>query len=322
MLIKRLSSGGIIANYRCSAACGHCVYGCSPSAEAGYMDMACVARLAVRLRSLGCSRLHIGGGEPFLEWAKLVTLIRAMRANGLSVDYIETNASWISGDCERDRKILNEVMNAGGNCIMVSADPFHVEFVPFWKNKALIDLLKSMRVPHFVWQDRYLPMLLSLDPHKKYDTEALRDVLGYDATAKCATEYGMRFNGRALNLLRKQEKLPPHRFFAPCPELLNTNHFHVDFLGNYVPPGCTGLGIAIDDIGKALDPSAYPVISRLLSGGVGELYSYAMTLGYNPKPEGYVSKCELCFDLRKFLINETEIIHNDLTPKSFYKQDY
>ncbi len=33
MPINKLSSGGMIANYKCPAACGHCMYGCSPDAQ-------------------------------------------------------------------------------------------------------------------------------------------------------------------------------------------------------------------------------------------------------------------------------------------------
>jgi hypothetical protein len=64
------------------------------------------------------------------------------------------------------------------------------------------------------------------------------------------------------------------------------------------------------------------VISRLLSGGVGRLYAYAEGLGYTAKPGGYVSKCELCFDIRKFLISKDREAYPDLAPQSFYEQDF
>jgi len=123
--IQRLSSGGIIANYRCPAACGHCLYGCSPQAEHGYMDEATAIKVCENLRRLGCRGVHIGGGEPFLSPDGLVDLIRIIRGGGLQLDYIETNAAWITEDNDNNRRILSSVVNAGGNCIMVSADPFH-----------------------------------------------------------------------------------------------------------------------------------------------------------------------------------------------------
>ena len=130
MPIRRLYSGGIIANYQCPAACGHCLYGCSPEAQPGYIDEATAARLCEALRRMGCRGLHIGGGEPFLNVEGLAGLVKAINGSGIGLDYIETNAAWITDDDERNRRILSDVANAGGGCIMVSADPFHVEFVP------------------------------------------------------------------------------------------------------------------------------------------------------------------------------------------------
>ena len=323
MPISRLSSGGIIANYQCPAACGHCLYGCSPTAQPGYMDEATAAKLCEKLRRLGCRSLHIGGGEPFLNVEGVVGLIKAIRKSGMHLDYIETNAAWITGDDARNRKMLNDVVSAGGDCIMVSADPFHIEFIPFWKPQKLLRLLQSMGISHFIWQERYWPLLEQLDQNKKYDGQALREIFGYDLQHQCAKEYGMRFHGRALNLLRKYgEKkaitLPP----GPCTQMHDTSHFHVDYLGRYIPPGCTGMGILLDDMSKGLDPACYPVLSRLFAKGLGELLSYAQGLGYKLDPEGYVSKCELCFDIRKFLIISDRQGHPDLTPERFYSQDF
>ncbi|MCL1854246.1 MAG: radical SAM protein [Clostridia bacterium] len=321
--MKCLASGGIIANYLCPASCGHCLYGCSPAAEPGYIDEATAENLCGHLRRLGCSGLHIGGGEPFLDVNRLRKLIQIITKSGLPVDYIETNAAWISGDDERNRRITADVIHAGGNCIMVSADPFHVEFIPFWKPKALIRILREMGIPHFVWQERYLPMLHRLDPHQVYDGIALRGLFGYDVISRCAREYGMNFNGRALNLLRKLgSRKDAREFTGPCAELCSTSHFHVDFLGRYIPPGCTGIGILMEDVGKELDPARYPTISRLLSGGVSCLLEYARKLGYKAAPDGYASKCELCFSIRKYLAASAGQGHLDLTPEYFYHQNF
>ena len=88
MPISRLSSGGLIANYKCPASCGHCLYGCSPNAEAGYIDEDTAVKLCEKLRRLGCRSLHIGGGEPFLDVSRLVKLIKAIIGSGISIDYL------------------------------------------------------------------------------------------------------------------------------------------------------------------------------------------------------------------------------------------
>jgi hypothetical protein len=322
-MISRLSSGGIIANYKCPAACGHCLYGCSNNAEPGYMDEATAVRVCERLCQLGCRSVHIGGGEPFLNPGGLITLIKVIIDSGLQLDYIETNAAWMTGDDDRNRQILSDVVKVGGDCIMVSADPFHVEFIPFWKPLALIRLLRQTGTQHFIWQERYLPLLQKLDPQKTYDSKALEAIFGYDVTGKCALEYGMSFNGRALNLLRKYGKKKPAKvLMEECPELYNTSHFHVDYFGRYIMPGCTGMGILIEDVGKELDPAKYPVMSRLFNGGVSELLSYAQKLGYSLESDGYYSKCELCFHIRKYLISVNRESHPDLTPGDYYRQGF
>jgi len=256
MQIHHLSSGGIIANYQCPASCGHCLYGCSPKAEPGYIAEATAKKLCEALRRFGCYSVHIGGGEPFINVDGLIGLIRAVQQSGVEVEYIETNAAWITGDEKHDMSTLTQVMEAGGNCIMVSADPFHVEFIPFWKPAALIQLLEKMNIPHFIWQQRYLPLLSRLDSHKLYNSDELSQSAGYDVISKCAHEYGMRFNGRALNLLKSmgiQKPVDELLSSVPCDELHNTGHFHMDFTGRYIPPGCTGMGILIEDLGIKLD---------------------------------------------------------------------
>ena len=322
MPIHRLSSGGIIANYQCPAACGHCLYGCSPSAQPGFIDEAAAENVCETLRHMDCRSLHIGGGEPFLDVAGLVGLVKVIRGSGIKLDYIETNAAWITHDDAHNRRVLREVVNAGGDCIMVSADPFHIEFIPFWKPQKLLELMCGMGISHFVWQERYWPLLARLNPEMTYDGQALCDFFGCDLQQKCAAEYGMRFGGRALNLLRKHgTKKAITVLQAPCAELQNTSHFHVDFMGHYIPPGCTGMGILLEDLGEALDPAKYPVLSRLMEQGLDGLLQYAQDLGFVLDENGYVSKCELCFALRKYLVR-----HNtptpDLTPASFYQQDF
>ena len=61
----KLFHGGIMANYRCTAACRHCLYACSPERTDGYINEATAESVASLLRTAGCYSVHIGGGEPF-----------------------------------------------------------------------------------------------------------------------------------------------------------------------------------------------------------------------------------------------------------------
>ena len=321
----RLDSGGIIANYRCNAACGHCLYGSSPKAEPGYIDAPTAKLLCQLLWQDGCRNVHIGGGEPFLNPDALCTLVQTVSDSSLSLEYIETNAGWVSQDDERNLAILRRLHHAGADCIMFSVDPFHIGYVPLWKPIALRRLLEREGFSYFIWKEQYLRAFMPLNKKRTYSPAELRDALGYDACGECAREYGLGFNGRALNLLRefgKRQPLDTVLTDKPCAALLATEHFHVDFLGQYVPPRCTGIGIPLADTDCLLQPDKkrFPVLHRLRTGGLRTLYEFAQEHGFTPNPDGYVSECELCFEMRKTLVSAGDFA--ELTPKAFYAQDF
>jgi len=321
----RLTNGGIIANYRCNASCGHCLYGCSPTAEPGYIDTPTAARLCALLRQNGCRGVHIGGGEPFLNPEALIALVRTITASGLVLEYIETNAGWVSHDDARTRAILRNLRDAGADCVMFSVDPFHIGFVPLWKPIHLRRLLEEEGLSYFIWKDQYLRAFTGLDKERTYTPNELADALGYDACGQCAREYGMGFNGRALNLLRRYGTRKPLESFltgAACTALTDAGHFHADYLGHYIPPRCTGIGIPLEEADSLVNPDerTYPVLHRLRTGGLRALYEFAQDYGFTPNSDGYVSGCELCFILRKTLSSAGDFA--ELTPKAFYTQDY
>jgi len=301
------------------------MYGSAPGVDYGYINEETAAYLCERVSRFGCRAMHIGGGEPFTDLNGLVALIKTMRKHRIDIDYIETNAAWVTGDEQRDMETLNAVVQAGGDCVMVSADLFHIEFIPFRKVQTLIHLLEKARIPYFVWQARYLSTLSKLDPDALYDEKRLDEELGRGARLDAAAEYGMGFNGRALNLARRlKTKKSAGDFLSgkPCDNLSGTNHFHADLYGRYIPPGCTGMGIDLSDLGEPLSASAYPAMSRLYGGGLRALYDYATGEGFEPVDTGYASKCDLCFAMRKYLYINDEKNHPDLTPGWFYRQGY
>jgi len=275
------------------------------------------------LRRNGCTSVHIGGGEPFLRADELAAVVRVIRRQGMALEYVETNAGWLTDDEERNREALRKVMEAGASCFMVSADPFHIGFIPLRKPLALLRLLREENASFFVWKDKYLRELALLDHRKTYTPEELTEALGYDAVLACAREYGLGFNGRALKLLKLFGKPRPMEDFLsdePCTALSDTSHFHVDFLGRYVPPRCTGMGILLADLDRPLDPERYPVMHQLMTGGIAALAEYARAHRYTPERGGYWSRCALCFSMRKYLLQVSDC--PDLTPRAFYEQDY
>ena len=224
---------------------------------------------------------------------KLIALVRTMRKYNISVDYIETNASWLTSGMEETDviNILNKLKNIGATSLLISVDPFHIEFVPLKKVLKLIDYCDKAEMDYFLWQEQFLHKLLKLDHDKRYSREELSAVLGADYIFDTASHYSLSYNGRALNIAREYAKREEYKEFlnnVPCRNLSNFAHFHVDFACNIIPPACTGLGIETEDfIKNEISQEKYPVYHALKNGGTAALFAYAVTFGFTPKINGY-----------------------------------
>jgi hypothetical protein len=57
--------------------------------------------------------------------------------------------------------------------------------------------------------------------------------------------------------------------------------------------------------------------SRVTTQHFKMLYQFAQDFGYRESQEGYLSKCDLCLDIRKFLVSRAQF--EKLQPKAFYE---
>lgn len=319
---------GVIINYACSARCGHCMFAGAPKGSKDFITPEAAERVAQRLSQAGVASVHIGGGEPFLRFDTLCQVLSALKKHHVGIDYIETNAFWCK-DRETVAQRLKTLRGLGADTVMASVDPFHIEFVPLERPLLLVKTLQELNMGYFVWQERFLRRLLALDIHKTHSPEELRAVLGENYVAETAQEYGLGMNGRALRIAREIFPLRPAREQAeksPCKRLLSGRHCHVDLYENIIT--CPGISIAFEDFLEATapkttakarvrDPEAYPVVSRLLSGGPAALLEYGLEKGFEPNASGYASKCDLCFQLRKHLLSAAP--SPDIGPACFYE---
>ncbi len=322
--IKRLSNGGIIPLYKCPAACRHCLYGCSSGMGENYINDEQCHRLVKNLRDKGCRSMHIGGGEPFLNFERLVNMLEVMRKYGLSVDYIETNAAWCTDNISDDEILqrLRKIKAVGGNCLLISVDPYHIEFVKLKYPLRLIKLCDEIGLEYFVWRYEYLRKLINLDHDKVYTRAELEQELGKNYIFDTANSYGLSYNGRALNIAREYEKLKPIEEFlshGACPSITSTGHFHADYNSYYIPPSCTGIGVPIEDLTE-ITSEKYPVFNALANGGTKALYNCVKQFGFTAKKQGYASKCDVCFDMRKFLLHKNRT--PDIYPEDYYNSDF
>jgi hypothetical protein len=108
----------------------------------------------------------------------------------------------------------------------------------------------------------------------------------------------------------------------PCsPEFLRSWHNHFDNYGNYMPGFCGGITLGdsrwLDELlisGIELDE--LPVLKFLIENDMDGLVRFAGEYGYEVSEVGYYSKCHLCADLRKFLVEKDHF--RELEPKAFY----
>lgn len=301
-----------MTTYACGAACAHCLYCSSPKAKSGFMTAEKASYIARTLRAMGVRSMHIGGGEPFLSVESLRSTVSALRENMIDVDYIETNAFWYKDDASA-MAIIRE-LNAP---IMVSVDPFHAEFVAPEKPLGLARLLEDSRWPHFIWQEKYVRRLAPLCRGRALTRAELAEGLGEDYLAETARSYGVSVNGRALDIARSIYPARPAETFLDgkgC-DLTRALHCHIDLYGNYVPPFCPGLAVEIGDLGD-IDAEKYPVFTRLDRSGIRALWDYARKAGFEPAASGYITKCDLCVDMRLWL--RKKLPSADLDPECFY----
>ena len=73
----------------------------------------------------------------------------------------------------------------------------------------------------------------------------------------------------------------------------------------------------MDSIFQGIDLDNYPILNAL-SKNIGELYRFAVDeYNYRELKNGYISKCHLCLDIRKHIVEETDE-YKELKPIEYY----
>jgi len=94
---------------------------------------------------------------------------------------------------------------------------------------------------------------------------------------------------------------------------------YIDLFGNYIPGLCSGLAIAIEDLGQPLADETYPLLTTLGRQGIRGLVKMAEEgLGYIPQKDLYINKCDLCTEVRTYLVQNDYRGSKELKPKAFY----
>ncbi|NMB97641.1 MAG: radical SAM protein, partial [Clostridiaceae bacterium] len=104
----------------------------------------------------------------------------------------------------------------------------------------------------------------------------------------------------------------------PCNLLSGLYHSHVDLYGNFIPQSCPGFSIPLKGLVHGADPDKYRIFNSLESIGIRGFVELAKKeYGYMPKTE-YAGKCDLCYDIRNYLVLELGLDLPDLKPEGHY----
>ena len=325
-------SGGLLLSYQCNAECRHCMYACSPKWKDWISEKdleKILNQLAGKIKpspfgaetvSLNYG-LHFTGGEPFLNFNLLLRAVEVAHKLGIPSTFVETNCYWCIND-EITRKKLKLLKEKGLKGILISVNPFYLEYVPFERTERGIRISQEVFGENvMVYQLEYYFQFKKLNIRKKIK---LKDYLKLITNEVLAKNVELFLMGRAAFKLKDlYPKYPSDYFFTqPCsPPFIRNWHNHFDNYGNYIPGYCAGISLGnsqnLDRLLKeGVDLNKHPVLKFLINQDFMGLFKFAKDYGYQELQEGYVSKCHLCLDIRKYLVAKKEF--EELKPKEFY----
>ncbi|MGQ9632274.1 MAG: 4Fe-4S cluster-binding domain-containing protein [bacterium] len=335
--IPKPISGGLILSYKCSAECLHCMYSCSPKWSGDWISQEDLERILTQLAdriepspygsgmiSLNYG-LHFTGGEPFLNYELLCKSVEISRELNIPSTFVETNCYWCTNDKSTAEK-MRLLKEKGLKGIMVSVNPFYLEYVPFERTE------RAIRIGREVFGENL--MVYQLEYYRRFKEWGIKDRVSFEGYLRIERKEDFARNvefflmGRAPYKVegRPGELFPRYRashfFNEPCrPPFLRSWHNHFDNYGNYIPGYCGGISLGdcrdLDGLLKeGVEVEEYPVLGFLMNEDLEGLFQFAEDFGYGESKGGYLSKCHLCVDIRKHLVARGEF--KELEPKEFY----
>jgi len=265
--------------------------------------------------------VHFTGGEPFLNFELLVKAVEIATELRIPSTFVETNCYWC-GEDETTREKLTLLKNRGLKGILISVNPFYLEYVPFDRTERAIRISQELFPGNtMVYQVEYYLRFKELGIRKLLPLEEYLKMVELNDLQRRVELF---LTGRAAYKLKDfyPKYKASHFFNKPCqPSFLRSWHNHIDNYGNYLPGYCGGISLGdarnLDLIcQQGIDADSSPIVRFLAVADFEGLFHFAtQDFGYEEKSEGYISKCHLCLDIRKHLSKED---FTELAPREFY----
>ncbi len=312
-------SGGIILSYQCNLSCIHCLYNCRGNWY-GWMKIEDFEKCIDFLSKIpSFHSLHLTGGEPFMNLSLLIECIKICRGKNIPF-FVETNCFWAKNE-EIAEENLRKLKEIGLNSIMLSYSIFYLDKIPIENfeiaMKKSIEIFGRENVSFYTFSG--YKILKEKGIKNKISFDKALQILGEREFVKFLGNYIVP-KGKCLYTLQNYFcKFPPEKFKGQnCIfDFLNPYHIHIDLYGNYLTSFCSG--ITMGNYEKVLNEGIEiekDIILKLLFTDIYKFLLWAEEKGYKRK-EGYINKCHLCLDIRKFLI-ENNLEFNSLKPVEFY----
>jgi hypothetical protein len=268
--------------------------------------------------------LHFSGGEPFLNYPLLLRAVEIAGSFRIPSTFVETNCFWCRDD-KGARKKLTELKKAGMAGIMISVNPFYAEYVPFERTERCVRVSREVFGENtLIYQMEYYRLFKMLGIK---DRISIEDFLELTSSEHLVGRVEMFFMGRAADRLKDYYRSHPAEMFfnLPCQSpLIREWHNHFDNYSNFMPGFCGGISLGnwleLDElIETGIELDDRPILAFLVNDDMIGLFRYASEVGYEEAESGFLSKCDLCINIRRFLVTKGDYI--ELQPKEFYSAD-
>jgi hypothetical protein len=315
------------------------MYACSPSWDGDWMTTDDLERILgglagkIQAAPFGPETIslnhgfHFSGGEPFLNFPLLCTAVEMAGEHGIPSLFVETNCFWCVDD-ETTAGKLRMLKEKGLHGILISVNPFYLEYVPFERTERAVRTAVSVFGNNTaVYQPEFYRRFVR---HGFSNRVSLEKYLRLEGGYELWSSVEFFFMGRAPYALSAKlnsyfrSRSASMFFSTPCtPPFLRSWHNHFDNYGNFIPGYCGGISIGdCRDLDRLLQEGIqtdeFPVLKFILDDDFSGMLSFSRERGYVELESGYLSKCHLCVDMRKHLVGHGEF--RELGPAAFYEQ--
>jgi len=292
---------GLLITERCDIACAHCWRGSSSSGNDMSLDEGreYIDQIS-HIQSV--EWVSFTGGEPFLLPDLLNALIRHASTKGLWTECV-TNCSWAETP-DKTQETLSRLKESGLDVVNISADDFHLEFVPFENIRNCFEAAKSLGLKTIIMGAAQgggayrIADIVNLLGSK--DVRAPRDQRSTEKYSAIAMETGFIPVGRGADVSPDKRLIGSSRIEGPCHLVLRDIGINPmgellvccsaasvhkrGSLGQVKEKGIQRL------LGKTREQPLFKVLSEKGPS------SLADSLGI-PWREGFVSRCHLCYEV-------------------------